>query len=197
MFWNENYPNDRANVSTRDMIDMDQAGMKIEATNPKYAKGVSWERSHFDGSYNRDKKLNLMMAISADPQYNMEWHDCWPQEEGGTNLYRVYTLFDRIMDQLDVNRTGRSFCFAMDNLNIHHSQMLLQLIEDRGHRYLFRAPYWSVDGPMEYVNTVHVFLLTYFRSVRNLEELENRLDVIIAQLGNFLDYFLYVGFPDN
>ena len=45
-FWNENYPNGRADVSTRNMVDMDQAGMKTEAINPKYAKGVSWERSH-------------------------------------------------------------------------------------------------------------------------------------------------------
>ena len=99
-----------------------------------------------------------MMAMLAHPQHNMERHDCWPQEEEGTNLYRVYTLFDRIMDQLGVDRPGRSFCFTMDNLNIHHSQMLLQVVEDRGHRDLFQSPYWSVDGPMEYVfNTVHVF----------------------------------------
>ena len=77
-------------------------------------------------------------------------------------MYGVYMLFDCIMDQLDVDRPGRSFCFTMDNLNIHHSQMLLQLIEDRGHRYLFRAPYWSVDGPMEYVNTVNGFLVDIF-----------------------------------
>ena len=72
------------------------------------------------------------MAITADPAYNMEWHDCWPQEEGGTNVYRVYNFFERAIDQLDVNYSGRSF-FTMDNLNIHHSEILLQLIEDRGH----------------------------------------------------------------
>ena len=35
------------------------------------------------GAYNRERKLNLMMAISADPVYDMEWHVHWPQEEGG------------------------------------------------------------------------------------------------------------------
>ena len=29
-FWTANYPHGRADVSTRDMIDMDQAGMKID-----------------------------------------------------------------------------------------------------------------------------------------------------------------------
>ena len=100
------------------------------------------------------------------------------------------------MDRLDVDHPGRSFCFTMDNLNIHHSQILLQLMEDRGHRYLFRAPYWSVDGPMEYVfNTIHVFLLMYFRDTENLDKLGNQLDVIIAQLGNLLNSFCMFGFP--
>ena len=65
-FWTANYPHGRANVSTRDMIDMDQAGMKIEATNPQFGKTVSWERCHFDGAYNRERKLNLMMAVARD-----------------------------------------------------------------------------------------------------------------------------------
>ena len=89
-FWRKNYPLGRADVLTKDMIDMDQAGMKIEASNPNFGKCVSWERCHFDGAYNREQKLNLMMAVSADTALDMEWHDYWRQEEGGTNLYRVY-----------------------------------------------------------------------------------------------------------
>ena len=108
------------------------------------------------------------------------------------------TFFDRVMDRLDNDHPGRSFVFTMDNLNVHHSDLLLQRIEDRGHRYLFRAPYWSVDGPMEYVfNSIHVFLLMYFRSVEDLDELDNRLNTIIAGMGNFVEYFLHVGFPNN
>ena len=161
-------------------------------------KCVSWERCHVEGAYNRDAKLNLMMAVSADAAYDMEWHDCWPQEEGGTNLFRVYTFFERIMDRLHDDHPGRSFCFTMDNLGTHHNPLLLDRIEERGHKYLFRAPYWSVDGPMEYVfNSIHVFLLDYFRDVDNLDELGTRLDAIIAGMGNFIQYFLHVGFPNN
>jgi len=198
MFWDWNYPHGRANVRTRDMIDMDQAGMKIEATNPHFGKTVSWERCHFDGAYNRDRKLNLMMAVSADPAYDMEWHEYWEQEEGGTTLYKVYAFYERIIDRLDIDHPGRSFCFTFDNLNVHHHPILLHLITSRGHRYLFRAPYWSVDSPMEYIfNTIHVFLLTFFRDCEDLNELGNHLDIIIAQLNNFLRYFLHVGFPNT
>jgi hypothetical protein len=65
------------------MIDVDEAGFKIESTNPSFGKTVSWLRCYLEGEYNRDKKVNCMMAISADWNYNMAWHDIWPQEEGG------------------------------------------------------------------------------------------------------------------
>lgn len=45
----------------------------------------------------------------------------------------------------------------MDNLNIHKQPMILDMIEDAGHRGVFCAPYWSCDGAIEYVfNTIHV-----------------------------------------
>lgn len=97
-FWNQPYPFGATNVRTRDMIDMDQAGFKIEATNRKFGKVVSWERCYIEGQYLRDEKLNCMMAVSADDVYDMEWHDLWPQTEGGTTIYKVYTFFEQITD---------------------------------------------------------------------------------------------------
>ena len=94
---------------------MDEAGFKIESTNPSFGKMVSWLQCYLEGEYNRDKKVNCMMAISADGNYNMAWHDIWPQEEGGTDVYRVYTFFGRVIDRLTIDHPGRSFCFTMDN----------------------------------------------------------------------------------
>ena len=86
----------------------------------------------------------------------------------------------------------------MDNLNIHHNPIVLGLITGRGHRYLFRAPYWSVDGPMEYVfNTTHVHLLMYYNEVHTLDDLENALELIFASLHGFARYFHHVGFPNT
>jgi hypothetical protein len=68
VFWNHNYPLGRADVQTQDMIDVDEAGFKIESTNPSFGKTVSWLRCYLEGEYNRDKKVNCMMAISADRQ---------------------------------------------------------------------------------------------------------------------------------
>jgi hypothetical protein len=86
----------------------------------------------------------------------------------------------------------------MDNLNTHHHPMVLGLITGTGHCYLFCAPYWSVDGPIEYVfNTIHTHLLSYFTEIQTLDELETCLDEIIADKGHFERYFFHVGFPDN
>lgn len=197
-FWTMNYPFGRANIRTCDMIDMDEAGFKIESTNTKFGKAVSWLRVWTEGQYLRDKKLNCMMAISADANYNMEWHDVWSQDEGGTDLYRVYVFFERIINQLAVERPNRSFCFTMDNLNTHHHPMILDLITSNGHKYLFRAPYWSVDGPMEYVfNTIHTLLLAFYNQVQSLDDLDDALDLIIDSLTNFQRYFFHVNFPNT
>lgn len=198
LFWTANYPLGRADIRTQDMIDIDECGMKIEATNPRFGKCVSWERCWIQGAYNRDRKLNLLMAIAADPAINMEWHDMWKQEEGGTTVFRYYVFLERIIQWLAANRPGRVYCFTADNLNVHHDQNIIDLIETNGHRYLFRAPYWAIDGPMEYIfNTLHVHLLMYYEGVQDLDELEDTLDTIIANMGDFLRYFLHCNFPNN
>lgn len=198
LFWTANYPLGRADIRTQDMIDIDECGLKIEATNPRFGKCVSWERCWQEGAYNRDRKLNLLMAISADQAMNMEWHDMWQQSEGGTTFFRYYVFIERIIEWLAQNQQGRSFCFTADNLNVHHDQRILHLIERHGHKYLFRAPYWAIDGPMEYIfNSVHVHLLMNYGEVNDLDELENVTDTIIANLGNFVRYFLHCNFPNT
>ncbi len=67
----------------QDIIDVDEAGFKNESTNPSFGKTVSWLRCYLKEVYNHDRKVNCLMAISADRNYNMEWHDVWPQDEGG------------------------------------------------------------------------------------------------------------------
>jgi hypothetical protein len=160
---------------------------------------ISCERYHFEGAYNQERKLNLLMAVSANQNYDMEWHKLWPQEEGGTNLFRMYTFIVSIINQLAINWPGRTLCFTMDNLNIHHT-VLLHMIASLGHRYLFRVPYWSIDGPMEYVFNTILFCcstLVPLTKIDNLDILGNHVDTVIAQLTNFKNYFLHVKLPKN
>ena len=97
--------------------------------------------------------------------------------------------------RLALDHPGRLFCFTMDNLNSHKNPMVLNLITGAGHRYLFRAPYWSVDGPIEYVfNTIHTHLLLFFTEIHDLVQLENCLNEIINDIGGFERYFSMLDF---
>jgi hypothetical protein len=109
----------------QDMINVDKAGFKIENTSPRFDKTVLWMHCYLEGEYNWEKKVNCMMAICANLHYNMEWHNIWPQEEGGTELFSLYAFFFRGIAQLAINHPGRSFCFTMDNLNTLKTQWIL------------------------------------------------------------------------
>ena len=67
------------------------------------------------------------------------------------------------MDQLGVDHPGRSFCFILDNMNVRHSKILLVRYEEKGHVYLFWAPYWSMGGQMEYIFNSGHFLIDAFQ----------------------------------
>ena len=69
------------------------------------------------------------------------------------------------------------------------------MIAAEGHGLVFRAPYWPVDGAIEYVfNTIYTYLMEYYNSIKTLDELKNHLILIIGQMQNFHRYFCHVGF---
>ena len=70
----------------------------------------------------------------------------------------------------------------MDNLNVHRNQLVEDIIFDAGHRVVYRAPYWSVDGAIEYVfNTIHTKLQQRYQQISNMVELVNRVNLIIGE----------------
>ena len=185
-----------AETPIHDIIDIDEAGMKLEHNNRRRGKSPTFLRCDDEGIYNRDKKTNLLLAIAGYEQYNNSWYEIWEGE--GTTLFRFYEFIERIIHQLAQDHPQRSFCFTMDNLNVHHNPAILSLIVDSGHRYVFRAPYWSCDGAIEYVfNTIHMFLLYYYTDLQIMDDLESALESIIENdLGLFSHYFRHVGFLD-
>ena len=101
------------------------------------------------------------------------------------------------LDWLIQHRPGRSLIFTMDNLNIHKHPIILNMIAAAGHRVVFRAPYWSCDGAIEYVfNTIHVKLQMNDTGVKTTAALEKEIDDIIFGMvdASFYPYFHHVGF---
>ena len=102
---------------------------------------------------------------------------------------------ERLIVDLAERQPGRSYCFTMDNLNVHRNPMVVNLIVASGHRYVLRAPYWAVDGAIEYLfNTIHAYLLMRYNELHNLDDLDNEINLIVGRFENFRKYFLHVGF---
>ena len=196
-YWNENYPDGIGGLSTEDVIDIDEAKYKLESQNRKRGKTIRRKRVNARGKYKRGEEgTNLLMGISGSEQTPFSYHRMY--SEGGTDLNRFYNFMVGFINYLDANYPGRRFVFTMDNLNIHKHPMVLHLIQSHGHGIVFRAPYWSCDGAIEYVfNTIQTHLQMQNRPVSTTAALENEINRIIGSMGSFKPYFLHVGFPDN
>jgi hypothetical protein len=85
----------------------------------------------------------------------------------------------------------------MDNLLAHHNQMVVQMIYAQGHRIVFRAPYWPVDGPIEYVfNTIEGALARRMYQIDGLNDVTTHVLAVIRQMPNFVNYFLNCGYTN-
>lgn len=196
-YWGEAYPNGVNDQDTTIMIDIDEAGFKLESKDRKRGKMPKHLRANAKGKYKKGSRgVSLLMGISGDQQDPFEFHRMFA--EGGTDLTRFYTYMEEFIEWLDLNRPGSEFCFTMDNLNIHKHPAVLDLIDDAGHKIVFRAPYWSCDGAIEYVfNTIHVKLQMADNGVSTTDELIAEIDDIIFDMvdHSFYPYFHHVGFP--
>jgi hypothetical protein len=186
-----------AGESTRDVIDLDEAQFKLETQDRKYGKVSRQSRCDAKGKYKKGAgSVSLVMAVSGDEVEPFSYHECYM--EGGTDQWRFYTFMLGFVAWLAVNRPGRSYCFTMDNLNLHKHAMIITMIMNAGHRIAFRAPYWSCDGAIEYVfNTIQTSLQMETEGADDVFGLVNKLNNIIGAIPSFKRYFIHVGFPNN
>ena len=192
-YWKEPYPLGMVAVDIDKLIDIDEAAFKLEATNRDFGYAVREQRCSDTGVYGRGEKVTLLMGICSDRNVARQWFECW--EHGGTTIDRFSDFIELILDDLRQNFNGQKFVFTMDNLNVHKNPRVVAMIAAEGHGLVFRAPYWPVDGAIEYVfNTIHTHLMEYYNRIRSLDELKNRLILIIGQMQNFHRYFHHVGF---
>jgi hypothetical protein len=169
LYWNAAYLEGIANQSTEDMIDIDEAKFKLKTQNRKRGKVIRERRVNAWGKYKRggrEQTTSWPFPGVDSRQTPFSFHKLY--SEGGTDMQHFYGFMVELIDYLDTNFPGRGFCFTMDSLNIHNHKhpMVLYLIYNSGHRVVFRAPYWSCDGPIEYVfNTIQTHLQMQYNAV--------------------------------
>ena len=193
-YWEKEYPEGVHRESICDMIDIDECNLKLESSNRNRGKVVRELRCDAAGKFKKGSaSVSLLMAIGGEDQTPFSFHKTFT--EGGTDLWRYYCFIEDLIKFLDEHFPGRSFCFTKDNLNIHKNPMIINMIYAAGHRLIFRAPYWSCDGAIEYVfNTIHTKLQMQFNAIDDCDELLHAIDSIIGTLDSFVGYFEHVGF---
>ena len=79
--------------------------------------------------------------------------------------------------------------------------LVLQAIRQAGHRLVFRSPYWSVDGTIEYLfNTIQAGLTNLLYkvfvgdAVEVIENLKNQIRRLVRLQRDYVKYFEHVGF---
>ncbi len=107
-----------------------------ESRNRKYGKNETFLRVDDDGAYNQEQKYNILMCVAGDDTLDTcSWFEMWERE--GLTIFHIYNFVEQITLSLAQNYPGRSFCFTINNLNIHHNPLVLQLIIASGNWYVF------------------------------------------------------------
>ena len=102
---------------------------------------------------------------------------------------------EEILETIGVATPGNIYCFTMDNLNSHNNNGVMAIIFEYGHRVCFRAPYYAVDGAIEFVfNTLQGMLRTRLYEITDGPSLINAINESIQSISDFATYFTNVGF---
>jgi len=192
IFWNRPFPFGIANINRADLIDIDEAGVFLESVTRKFGKCRLGKRVREAGPYGHSVKWTLTMAISGDPA-GERWVDL--VQKSGTTINDYYNFILSILQNIPRGNAQRRRTFIMDNLSSHLSALIRQLIHSYGHRLVYRAPYYPVDGPIEFVfNFIEQRLQGYLYQVNTDQDLQAAIHQIIASMANFVNYFTNCGY---
>lgn len=199
-FYHLPYPMGIADVPRRLMIDLDECGIFVESANRKHGKSYIGCRVKEPGPYSKSEKWNLLLAISGERAVpgrpSPRWRKIWL--DGGTTVDKMIEFITEILTDLGPATPNNRRCFTMDNLTAHHNHAVTALIYESGHRLVFRAPYYAVDGPIEYsFNTLQCMLRTRLHKITDGATLVNEIGNVIQAMVDFDPYFVHCGFWRN
>ena len=85
----------------------------------------------------------------------------------------------------------------MDNLNSHRNDAVIALIHVYGHGVVFCAPYWPVDGAIEFIfNLIQTLVRARLYDIWNSADLVAAIYASIQSIETFGPYFMNVGFRE-
>ena len=199
-YWNLPFPLGIGGIHRSRIIDLDECGCFLETTaNRNYGKSFISCRVREEGSYSKAEKWNLLLAICGEDGGGVigpdsrRWVDTWL--EGGTTVNKMLEFVRTILQDIGQGTPNNFYVFTMDNLNSHKNAAVIALIHLCGHGVVYRAPYWPVDGAIEFVfNTIQTLIRSRMYEIRTSNEMVNEIHRAIASIETFANYFIHVGF---
>ena len=130
-------------------------------------------------------KWNILLAVSGEDARNgvdsRRWTDIWL--EGGTTVNKMLDFVHQILQDIKHAGNGVFYVFTMDNLNSHKNVAVIALIHSYGHGVVFRAPYWPVDGAIEFIfNTIQSLVRAEMYRIRSSNDLLHEIHQSIASI---------------
>ena len=180
-------------VPITDIIDIEEAGFFLVHSDRRFGKTVSCLRCSQNGVYGKGKEINLLLPICGDDVGRMRWHK--QLMDGGTTIERVYDFIYHLLNDFAQNLLADHLC-SQWIISACTKTLILNALLNSGHRYVFRAPFWPVDGAVEYVfNSIQSKLRIYFNRLETMDNLRNRINLAVGGTHSFHRYFEHVGFP--
>jgi transposase len=188
-FWTEAYPMGILGTPRQRIVDFDEAGIFLETTDRGYGKCFVGKDLNEEGPYSRSTKFTLCMAIGGDA----EGHRWLTFElKKGTTIYDTISFLQEMMNDLGPQIRHTFIC---DNLSSHTNALVRHVVQQGGHRLLFRPPYKPRDGPIEYVfNRLQHELSLRLHEIRNQRDLERSVYDIVRGITSFENYFTHCGY---
>ena len=114
--------------------------------------------------------------------------------DGGTTVNRFYDFMENLLESIGHAMANHFYVFTMDNLNSHKNEAVIALIHLYGHGVVFWAPYWPVDGPIEFVfNTIQTLVRAQLYDIRTAQDLLAAVYGAVASIDTFRNYIINCG----
>ena len=129
----------------------------------------------------------------TEEQNSRRWAEMWL--EGGTTVHKMLQFMENILNDIGHANENNFFVFTMDNLHAHKNEAVIALIHLYGHGVVYRAPYWPVDGAIEFIfNTIQTLVRSRMYTVITSNDLIASVYESIQSIDSFAPYFINVGF---
>lgn len=110
------------------------------------------------------------MAIGGD-HIGEGWDDF--ARKPGTTAVDFLDYINDILNDIGSGNAARQRYFTFDHLTVHHNPAVVWAILAARHRVAFRAPYYLVDGVIEYIlNSIQQHLTYCMHEITTPTELE-------------------------